>query len=175
VLGELPFLDPVLTRHWRYYLLLESEFETALRYVEPHIANAGTFSLEFARHLLATCAQFETIAKLLCVKRVPGSAPEGIKAIRSALAQWQPNFVGWRTRFYPRNDRIAPFREWTEDRAPAWWRAYNEFKHDPTIHLQVATLENATAALAGLGLLTIAYLGVNAQPGASRLFDLNWA
>lgn len=175
MVDEQPFLDPELTRHWRYYLLLESDFETALRYVEPDEANAGTFSLEFARQLLATCAQFETVAKLLCAKRAPGSHAEGINEIRSALIGWQPGLLGWGTRFYPRNERVAPFRDWTDEKAPGWWRAYNYLKHRPTAHVRLATLDNVTQALVAVGLLTVAYLGVNAQPGSSRLFDLQWA
>ena len=172
MVDELQFLDPELTRHWRYFLLLESEFEIALRYVEPDEANADTFSLEFAQQLLAICAQFETVAKLLCARRVPGSNSDGIENTRRILIEWRPGLVGWGARFYPRNERIAPFIDWRQGQAPSWWRAYNRIKHSPTDHVRLATLDSVTKALVAVGLLTVAYLDVNAQPGSSRLFDL---
>jgi hypothetical protein len=173
VASQLPFLHPELTRHWRYYLLLEAEFETALRYIEPDPSNMETFSLEFARQILATCAQFETVAKLLCERRVPGSNPKGIKGIRTTLLSWQP-VTGWRTRFYPQNALLSPFSDWTDEASPPWWLAYNKIKHEPAAYVQLATLGNALNSLAAVGLVTIAYLEVNAQPGTSRLFDLHW-
>lgn len=166
------FLDPELTRHWRYYLILESELETALRYVEPHPDNARSFSLEFARQLLATCAQFETVAKLYCVQRTPGPPPSGIRGIHDHLARHWRGLSNWQTRFYPQNELIAPFATWTPKSPPPWWTAYNKVKHEPVANLRHANLENAIASVAAVGLITLSYLGNNAQPGSSRLFDL---
>ena len=167
------FLDPDLTRHWRYYLLLEAELETALRYVEPHPDNANTFSLEFGRQLLAICAQFETIAKLYCAQGSSGAAPRGINQIRECLATTSRGLQRWRTRFYPRNELVAPFATWTRTATPPWWVAYNKVKHEPVKNVHHATLEHVISALAAVGLVTLAYLRVNAQPGSSRLFDLS--
>ena len=168
---ELQFLDPELTRHWRYYLLLESELETALRYVEPSTGNANTYSIEFARQILATCAQFETVARLLCSWRVH-QTPRGIQQVMSHLNDIGPGLPGWRTRFYPQNEVVAPFSDWSRSKMPAWWNGYNRLKHEPSHNLPYATLTAAVRSVAALGLTTVQYLGVNAQPGTSRLFDL---
>jgi len=171
VTNERQFLDPELTRHWRYYLVLESELETALRYVEPHADNAKTYSLEFARQILTTCAQFETVARLLCSWRFHQS-PRGIQQVLSHLNEIWPGLAGWRTRFYPQNEVVAPFAEWTSSKMPSWWLAYNKLKHEPTKNLPFATLTVAVQSVAALGLTTLHYLRHNAQPGSSRLFDL---
>jgi len=169
---EHEFLAPELTRYWRFYLILESELETALRFVEPDPDNCDTFSLEFARQLLATCAHFETVAKLLC-ERQTGSRPEGIQRIRTALLQTSPGLTAWGTRFLPLNRRIAPFANWSDLDPPSWWTACNKIKHDPAVNIRDATLSNATSALLAAGLVTVRYLDTNAQPGRSRLFDLS--
>lgn len=168
---EHQFMDPELTRHWRYYLVLEGELETALRYVEPHQDNATAYSLEFARQILATCAQFETVARLLCSDRFQQS-PRGIQQILGQLNNIWPGLTGWRTRFWPQNVVVSPFADWTPTTMPAWWAAYNKLKHEPTQNLSFASLTSSIHSVAALGLTTLHYLRHNAQPGSSRLFDL---
>lgn len=171
----MPPLDtPEHCRHWRYFLLLESDFEVALRYVDPDPRNRAVFSLEFAKQLLAICAQFESIARLLCGDSVVPSKLRSLSALYNAIAPTAPGLTAWSTTFLLQNERIAPFKDWGPSTTPAWWRSYNSIKHHPLSHPDAATLENVLNSLAGLGLLTIRYVKHEAGPWTSRLFDLDY-
>ena len=52
--------------YWEYFLAIESDLENCCRYVEFSSDNYGTYSIEFARIIMAASAEFDTLAKNLC-------------------------------------------------------------------------------------------------------------
>ncbi len=165
--------NPELLGHWRYFLLLESDFELALRYVDPHPKNRKTFSLEFAKQLLVVCAQFEVITRLLCEGKAQRK-PRSLTELYTVLAPTAPGLTGWGVTFLLRNERIFPFKKWGSSSVPVWWTSCNSIKHQPLAHPEAANIDNVLHALAGLGLLTTRYLGHETGPWTPRLFNLNY-
>ncbi|HEX4962622.1 MAG TPA: hypothetical protein VF173_17430 [Thermoanaerobaculia bacterium] len=162
-------------RHWRYFLLLEADFERSLRFVEPAPENAGTFSLEFLRQLLSACAQFEVLTRLWCEERAaPGSKLGNIGEIREAMFTREPYLSEAEVNLMTRNERVFPFRGWTADQPPVWWTAYNKVKHDPVKALAGATLANVRDALAALGLVAASYVGKANRIHPTRVFSIDW-
>lgn len=51
--------------YWEYFLSIEDDLLKTARYVEFHQDNYSVYSIEFARILLASCSEIDTIAKLL--------------------------------------------------------------------------------------------------------------
>lgn len=137
--------------HWDYFRTVESDLEKSLRYVECHTSNDGTYSLEFARIIMAACAEIDTVCKQLCRSIVPdGRQPERLPDYSEViLARYSllPD-IGITI---PRYERLVrPWQEWSKDRSPEWWRAYNKIKHTRTEHFELASLANAIGATAGL-------------------------
>lgn len=166
--------DIAKARHWRYFLMLEAEFEESLRYVEPAPENASTFSLEFMRQLLSICAQFEVIVRLWGTERAPSVKATNIHGFREALFEREPGLASAEATLMTINERILPFSEWTADQSPAWWTAYNKVKHDPTTGLTGATLANVRDALAGLALVTASYVGTDNMIHPPRVLLIDW-
>jgi hypothetical protein len=48
----------------------------------------------------------------------------------------------------------APWAEWKDGINAAWWRSYNDVKHERGAYFHKATLENARLAMSGLLVLT---------------------
>lgn len=165
--------DPDKTRHWRYFLLLESALNSALQVVEPAPANFNTFGLDFARQLVAASSQFEVVTRLWCKQEAPDCRLNGIGSLYSALRSFRPSFhqayaaVLWRT------EKIHPFEGWESKKPPSWWTAYNKVKHDPARQIQDASLGNVLSSCAALGLVTQEYVGEDAIH-ANRVFWLQW-
>ena len=170
--------DPETLRHWRYFLILEDEFAHALRFVEPHASNNHVFSLEFVKQLIAICAQFETVARLYSVFKLPLQPPpagDGIQNLRQCLLQVHADLREAKAVFRLRNEDLHPFHSWDAQSPPPWWTAYNRVKHDPSAHASAATLANVRDVIAGLGLLTLLFVGSRDAAPHQTLFDFTWA
>jgi hypothetical protein len=144
---------------WRYALALESDLERTTRYVEPCEANLATYSIEFARLLLATCAEVEVVARDLCVS-VAGQAPAPKRQSNSYpdMNDYRHVLAGEFTKlhtvemFVPRffDHPFAPWSSWSGDANPEWWREHQLVKHDRAKNFASATLDRAFQAMAGL-------------------------
>ena len=51
--------------YWSYYLRLENEFLSTLKYVEFEKANYKTYSLEFLKMYLSVCSEIDVVGKCL--------------------------------------------------------------------------------------------------------------
>ncbi|MFN3640683.1 MAG: hypothetical protein ACK4UK_07170 [Flavobacterium sp.] len=49
--------------HWNYFLAIENDFEKMTRYVELSESNDKTFSIEFARIIMAATQEVDVILK----------------------------------------------------------------------------------------------------------------
>ena len=54
-----------IKNYWNYYLRLEEEFLTALKYVEFDRDNYQTFSIEFLTVLLSVCSEIDVVGKVI--------------------------------------------------------------------------------------------------------------
>ena len=55
-----------MKNYWRYYILLEKKFIGTLNYVELAEENFSTYSVEYARQLLAVGSELDTFFKIYC-------------------------------------------------------------------------------------------------------------
>lgn len=136
--------------YWQYFVSLEADLERTTRFVEPTEENFGTFSVEFARILLAAGSETDVLAKVLCETHRLEITPKNIDGYRTALA---PHFQGLASLQIqvPRYGLVLlPWQEWSERKNPSWWRAYNDVKHERGKNFPSATLGNALNAVAGV-------------------------
>jgi len=74
-------------------------------------------------------------------------------------------------------DRIAPFSEFGKGKAPKWWSAYNEVKHNWLKNLKKANIGNTLKALGGAFLLNAVHepsILELAKRGVAKTFDAGW-
>jgi tRNA U34 5-methylaminomethyl-2-thiouridine-forming methyltransferase MnmC len=54
--------------HWQHFLALEADFAATSRYVEFAEQNFPTFSVEYAKLLLAIGSEIDVLCKMICEK-----------------------------------------------------------------------------------------------------------
>lgn len=148
--------------HWNYYLCIEEDILKLSRWIELSERNYECYSLEIARLLMATAAEVDVVAKLVCKKINPKSKATGIKSYQSEILKEFPNL--WRAEvLIPRNGlKLHPWSNWEEnDKSPLWWQANNNVKHQRSEFFDQATLKNLLNAVAALLLLLILYYQVD--------------
>lgn len=136
--------------YWQYFVALEADLERTTRYVEPTEENFGTFSIEFARILLAAGSEVDVLAKVLCETHQLEITPRNIDGYRSALAPRFPELPFLQIQVPRYGFSMLPWREWHDGKNPPWWRAYNDIKHERGKNFPSATLRNALHSVAGL-------------------------
>ena len=55
-------------RYWQHFLALEADFAATSRYVEFAQQNFATFSIEYAKLLLAIGSEVDVLCKIICEK-----------------------------------------------------------------------------------------------------------
>ena len=53
-------------RYWQHFLALEADFAATSRYVEFSQQNFPTFSIEYAKLLLAVGSEIDVLCKIIC-------------------------------------------------------------------------------------------------------------
>jgi hypothetical protein len=149
-------------------LAIERELWETTRYVEFSRQNYSTYSIEFAKILMTSCAEIDSVAKLICTYLADNQLPAGV---RNFNAINRPNMGHYRQRINPvyskfydcqieipqYNKRFKPWKAWLRNGSPFWWTAYNNVKHDLDKNFAKANLENALNAVAGLMVMTLYY------------------
>ena len=156
--------------HWNYVLALDSDLEKLSRFVEFTEANLGVYSIELAHILFAAASEVDVIAKLLCKLVEPTAPRTNMDQYRRVLAHALPDVSSTRV-FVPRYGlEFSPWEAWASDTNPAWWRSYNNVKHQRDAHFSEATLKNALNALGALLIVAIHfYSRTLAVPPATEL------
>jgi len=154
--------------HWNYFVALDSDLETASRYVEFTEANFGVFSIELAHLLFAAASEVDVVAKLVCEQLAPGERWENINHYKSVLLPAIPTLPAT-TVYVPRYGlSFMPWDNWSGATNPDWWRAYNDVKHERDRYFNQATLKNVLNSLGALLILSFHYyarsLKVEADP-----------
>jgi hypothetical protein len=159
--------------HWNYFLAIESELWETTRYVELSSNNYSTYSIEFAKILMNSCSEIDSVAKLICQELDKTNRPPGV----SQFNPEKTNIDDYCKRIAPVYSKFCDFeieipqyslpnlKPWENWRpgsqnspgSPFWWRAYNDVKHDMDKNFAKANLENALNAVAGLMVMTLYY------------------
>lgn len=63
--------------------------------------------------------------------------------------------------------RTRPFAAWKTGKSPAWYRAYNNVKHDRELHFEHATLGHLVEALGAVHILIVGQFGKYGVQGIS--------
>lgn len=148
------------------YYLLEKDFKEILDYIEPHDANEKTFSHKIYSLLLRTCTEFETNCKGILLAndytlgKIPNIQNDYYKInTASKLSDYEIKINIWQW-----GKIIKPFDDWSNKsyQPLSWYQAYNNVKHNRSIHFSDANLENLLNALAWLYILLCSQFYVSA-------------
>lgn len=158
---------------WRYFLSLEADLEHTTRYVEPCAANFGTYSIEFARLLLAACTEVEVVARDLCT--AAGTRATKMDEYRTVLIKEYPHIHEIKIRVPRFALTFEPFSAWALGKSPAWWSEHQSVKHDRGSSFHLASALRCFEATSGL-LALLAYLHqpklFKAQLEPTQFFEL---
>ena len=143
--------------HWNYFLALESDVERLSRFVEFTSSNFGTYSVEIAHLFLATASEVDVVAKQLCSQIDGASKVNKIEQYRDVLRRCLPKLESSIVVIPRYGLEIKPWSKWQDNKTPGWWQSHNKVKHQRCKHFELASLENALNAVAGLFLLVLYY------------------
>jgi hypothetical protein len=140
---------------WEYFLALEEDLERCTRYVEFDPRNLSTFSIEFAKLLLAAGSEVDVLAKMICNKLDPTAPAGNIDQYRLCIMAHRPAFADAQvkiSRYF--RDPFTPWATWKPAAGgsptnPTWWHSYNKVKHERNRCFDQATLSNVLDAFAG--------------------------
>ncbi len=159
---------------WEYYKDLERQFENFLEYVPYLDGNEKTYSfrllniflsiggyIDSAFKEMARCP--ELIEEDLC-KEILKRSNDRLGIIVSGIRAFDEIYnITSKSVIFKSSKRtqITPFNQ----SKPEWWNFYNDLKHDVSISLKKANLQNVRDALAGAFLLNVIH-----APSSRRLF-----
>lgn len=143
--------------HWEYFLSIEDDLTQCVRYVEFAPDNYDTYSVEFARVIVAAASEFDGVAKELCKSIELSKSPRSINSYRPIIIGKYPKFVDHVIHIPRFKLQTQPWKDWQQGNSPEWWSSYNLIKHHRDMNFQNANLKNAIDATAGL-LVGIIYL-----------------
>lgn len=144
---------------WQYFLVLESDFNKTIQYVDLSIENDETFSLEFARQLICISIELEAVAKKLC-KVIDENANAGnISNYKSIMLSKYPNICSAPVYIDRYKRTIYPFMDWEKGVKLTWWDAYQHVKHHRSKYFKEANIKNVLSALSSLLLLELYLYG----------------
>jgi hypothetical protein len=135
--------------YWQHFLALEADFAATSRYVEFTRQNFGTFSIEYAKLLLAVGSEVDVLCKIICDRVDSAAKRDNIDDYRACLtAHTQIASEEVLIRRY--NLTLKPWDAWSHGKNPSWWGSYNKVKHQRDTHFSEANLENCANAISGL-------------------------
>ena len=139
------------TQHyWEYFLALEDDLQQTTRFVEFATSNFKTYSIEFARIILAASSEIDVLAKMLCGEISPATAADNITDYRTIILKAYPKLPVMEVKLPRYGISTTPWKNWATGTNPNWWKSYNNVKHQRDQHYHEATLENALDSVAGL-------------------------
>lgn len=149
----------LLNFHWRYFLTLDADVETTLRYVELDRRNFETYSIEYVRLFFGICSEFESVCKNLCQSVESGKdfSKKNMPMLADTIGKHFPR-IGALEISIPKlgeNANIRPLEGWSkvnknDSLVLSWWQDYNKVKHERQNNFVKANLGNVIYSLAGL-------------------------
>ncbi|KYD30315.1 hypothetical protein [Parageobacillus toebii] len=151
--------EEFIQSYWTYYLTLEADFMSTLRYVELNEENFSTFSVEYVKQYQTICSELDVLCKKLCNLLVPTKNPNKMPEYTEIILINYPEIP--KKQIKTKNNIILkPWSQWKHTpkyQSPNWWSNYNNVKHnrfgqdeEGNIYFKQANLGNVLNALAGL-------------------------
>ena len=175
-----------LLHYWDYFRSLVLKFSNTQQYVDHTMTNRGrkplfenrlVYSNEFLQLFLSACAEFETVAKMICVAVDPGFDAESdhniiINITKSILMNYPQ--IG-QTKLRANQYEFMPLQKWSVEwyrdkkdnemkegvRGLDWWTKHNRLKHERFRCAKEANLENCFYAMASLFVLELLLIRTN--------------
>lgn len=144
--------------YWSYYLSIEKMLKDTSRFVASSYENKNTYSDEFAKIILLSCSEIDSILKIICkLKGVEKkdneynmkiyvqvlSEIEDIKEI--AYSPYPSTYIDERSLI------VFPFKEIDKNKkygGLSWWNTYQALKHNRLESAEKGNLYNAVSAVA---------------------------
>ena len=136
-------------RYWQHFLALETDFAATSRYVEFSEDNFRTYSVEYAKLLLAIGSEVDVLCKIICRNIDEAADRNNIGDYRACLTG-HTNMATEEVLIRRYNLTFKPWEEWSRNRNPNWWESYNNVKHDRNVAFAEANLQNCANAISGL-------------------------
>lgn len=143
--------------HWTYYQTICTDVRTLDRYVSLTQSNFEAHSVECLRLLFSTCSEIDVVQKLFCEAITPGMKARNIDQYADIVLPKHPTFAATSVDIPLAGISLGPWGGWQRGKAPVWWRAYNDVKHERARYFEQANLGNLLAAVAGLFVLLTYY------------------
>jgi hypothetical protein len=155
--------DPAMANlYWNYFLAVESDLADMARYVEFHPDNFKTYSVEFARILLAASSEVDVLCKRLCQLKSLPLRKENIQEYGEAIVGAYPDLPTVEVQVPRYMLTLKPWRSWRKldpengkPVSPGWWTGYNKVKHNRDTEFHRANLKNTLGAVAGLFVMVL--------------------
>jgi hypothetical protein len=137
----------------RSYYLLENDLRNLLNYIEPDIANNGTFSHRVFELFLRACTEFETNCKSIITanintKKSNLNVRDYFKIDKETrLHEYEVKVLFWNTSMI-----VKPFDAWNSVtfQSLPWYQDYNTVKHNRSTDFDKANFGNLIKAISGV-------------------------
>ncbi len=143
--------------HWNYLIALEQDLEKLARFIEFSEPNFSTYSIELAHLLLAASSEVDVVLKAICNLKKPGTDHHNINEYRKTIKAELVDLINEKCFIHRYGLELEPWSNWNGESNPAWWRSYNNVKHQRDEHFNEANLKNTLNAMAGLSLVILYY------------------
>ena len=135
---------------WNYYLSLERDMANTSQYIEP-MGQEDVHSFEFAKILILSCTEVESLFKILC-EEIEHKKAGNMSEYKEIILNKYPRIIEAEVNISRLNRNLKPFAEW-DCKKLLWWDAYQEVKHNRDNAFSLATYRNAVMALSALYIL----------------------
>jgi len=146
-----------LNHHWRFFLSLEKDFIKLQDYIEVDESNFNTYSLELAKLLQTSCAEIESVLRLLCkqldsecVFTDSGVKKGDMEKYKKVINRNLGDFFYSEVSIPQLESCIRPWEHWSNSKPPKWWTSYILVKHHRHSEFHEANLQNVIYALSAL-------------------------
>lgn len=145
-------------RYWSYYISIESMFKKTNQYVSHSEKNQDTYSDEFAKIILLSCSEIDSLLKTVCKYKnilskekyynmfIYSKALIKIEYIKDLAFSTDPM-----TSMNEDSIVVFSFKELNTTQKHAglsWWSDYQKLKHNRLENAELGNLHNAACALA---------------------------
>jgi hypothetical protein len=158
--------------YWNYFIALEKDIDNITRYVEFNHDNEATYSIEFAKLLMAASSEVDVIMKDICT--IYNMKNDCISNYRKCIQKNIPDMIEEEYFIERYSINCKPWGNWNQsvinkltthsekfDRDklnPDWWNSYNNVKHHRNTFFREANLINTLNAVGALLICNIYYL-----------------
>lgn len=141
-------------QYWQHFLALEADFSATVRYVEFAKENFKTFSVEYSKLLLAVSSEIDVLCKIICEKLDSNAKKQNIDDYRACITA-HTQIATEEVLINRYGLTFKPWADWGKGKNPAWWKSYNNVKHQRDLYFSEANLENCSNAISGLFVIVL--------------------